>query len=140
MQKIDTEIIDISGAYSNQQREVKIILPNGVKLVAGERDIVSVFVKIEAKEQHTLNITRQVDLINLREGYEAYSEPIDISVSFMGLKQDVKAVDSSDIKIYADLRGLQAGTHEVELNVSVPGNVTLVDYYPKSISVEIKKD
>lgn len=140
LQKIDTEIIDISGAYSNQQREVKIILPNGVKLVAGERDIVSVFVKIEAKEQHTLNITRQVDLINLREGYEAYSEPIDISVSFMGLKQDVKAVDSSDIKIYADLRGLQAGTHEVELNVSVPGNVTLVDYYPKSISVEIKKD
>ena len=33
LQKIDTEIIDISGAYSNQQREVKIILPNGVKLV-----------------------------------------------------------------------------------------------------------
>ena len=40
----------------------------------GEARYCKRFVKIEAKEQHTLNITRQVDLINLREGYEAYSD------------------------------------------------------------------
>lgn len=140
LQKIDTEIIDISGTNSNQQREAKIFLPTGVKLVMGEQDIVSVFVKIEAEEQHTLNITRKVSLINIREGYEASSEPVGISISFKGLKQNITDIDGNDINIYADLRGLRAGTHEVELNVSVPDNVTLVDYYPKRISVEIKRD
>ncbi len=140
LQKIDTDLIDISGTDSYQQIESKIILPSGLKLVMGEKDIVTVFIEIEAEEQNTLNFTRQVNLINVREGYEASSNPIDISVSLKGLKQNIKDVKESDINIYADLTGLRAGTREVRLNVTVPENVTLVDYYPKNISVEIKRD
>lgn len=82
---------------------------------------------------------KEVNFINLIEGYEVSADPVDISVSLKGLKQDLNRIKEEDINVHADLKGLQEGTHEVKLSISIPDNVTLGDFYPKHINIEIKR-
>jgi YbbR domain-containing protein len=139
LNELYTEGLDITGLSQDIQKEVKVILPEGVKPVRGEKDTVTVFINIEKEVEGSLKITKEVDVINLQDGYEAVIEPVEITLNFKGLRQFVDNVKEDDINIYVNLKNLKQGVYNAKLQVGVPENITLLDYSPKNISVEIRE-
>ncbi|NPV43947.1 MAG: hypothetical protein HPY70_08230 [Firmicutes bacterium] len=139
LNELYTEGLDITGLSQDIQKEVKVILPEGVKPVRGEKDTVTVFINIEKEVEGSLKITKEVDVINLQGGYEAVIEPVEITLNFKGLRQFVDNVKEDDINIYVNLKNLKQGVYNAKLQVGVPENITLLDYSPKNISVEIRE-
>jgi YbbR domain-containing protein len=66
-------------------------------------------------------------------------EPVEITLNFKGLRQFVDNVKEDDINIYVNLKNLKQGVYNAKLQVGVPENITLLDYSPKNISVEIRE-
>jgi len=139
LNELYTEGLDITGLSQDIQKEVKVILPEGVRPVRGEKDTVTVFINIEKEVEGSLKITKEVDVINLQDGYEAVIEPVEITLNFKGLRQFVDNVKEDDINIYVNLKNLKHGVYNAKLQVGVPENITLLDYSPKNISVEIRE-
>lgn len=139
LNELYTEGLDITGLSQDIQKEVKVILPEGVRPVRGEKDTVTVFINIEKEVEGSLKITKEVDVINLQDGYEAVIEPVEITLNFKGLRQFVDNVKEDDINIYVNLKNLKQGVYNAKLQVGVPENITLLDYSPKNISVEIRE-
>jgi YbbR domain-containing protein len=139
LNELYTEGLDITGLSQDIQKEVKVILPEGVRPVRGEKDTVTVFINIEKEVEGSLKIRKEVDVINLQDGYEAVIEPVEITLNFKGLRQFVDNVKEDDINIYVNLKNLKQGVYNAKLQVGVPENITLLDYSPKNISVEIRE-
>lgn len=131
-------VIPASTLTSNRTITMPLIAPNGVKQIS--ENFVDISIKLDKKEVREIKNV-DVELINIKEGFEATFEDIkEVSVILEGAEQVIKGVKPDDLKVYVDLsKNDQVGTYE--LAVVVKGNNPLVKYSisSKTISVVISK-
>ena len=126
---VSAETVDISGLSSSKTFDLEIRLPEGCVLSPGQDMTASVHVFKEGSQRKTYSIgIDEIRFENLSDELEV-SSCDDVQVSGIGL---IKI----DIKVSADLDGLEEGTHEVRVSVSArEGDV--ISYSPKTIQVTL---
>lgn len=98
--EIETEPIDLSKIESNTELNVKLVIPEGVKIYQGqETTTIKVTVdKVESKE-----ITVGFTFINVPAGMRVISSVKEINVELTGYKEDIDKIASDNIKVELDV-------------------------------------
>lgn len=118
-------VVDLSKLTESGSMEVKLKLADGV--VKTEPSAVTVTYKVDQAEEKTLSGV-PIDATGLEDGLKAEWETpeaglLDLTVS--GSKELLAGLQASDVRVTADLTGLAAGKHNVELKVDLPSFVYL---------------
>lgn len=138
LQYIETNPIDVSNTNETKVfKKVKIILPQGVETL-DSTIYVDVTVVIEAE-----NVVREIEskiiMENTGPGLIASLDKEDIKYKVSGINPNIDNLNKEQIKVYVDLKGLDVGTHSVNVNITPPSGITLVNKEPKVVSVKITK-
>lgn len=132
--RADTQPISISGATEGVSVPAELALPEGV-LPLGDG---TVQVTITLR---TVTVTRNLDAAVVPAG-EAAGLIYELSVASTlvtvgGSPADLNRIDASTFTVSADVTGLPPGTHEVELEATLPSGVRLVAINPPTVTVTI---
>lgn len=89
----------------------------------------------ESERVFTVNVTYR----NMGEGLTML-EPLDkVEIKIRGSKQRISTIKESSIVAYIDLKGLDTGTHNLEVKVESPSFLRVVEIYPSRISFYLDK-
>lgn len=137
--ELNTEQINIDNINKNTDFKTTIRLPEGVKLIDSQREVVvSVLVEQLITKGFTINKEDIVSL-NMDENsfvYEILSAAVNINVR--GRQQDLNVVDPYSFRPTIDLKGLGEGTHKLPVKITLNSNeVRLVEDY--TVEVKITK-
>ena len=132
---VETEPIDLTGATDDIETFVELNLPEGVS-VTGDPTVL-VQVSIGALED-SLQVSLPVSAVGLLPGQAAVISPDMVDVILAGPVPVLNRMTSTDVRVVADVRGLDFGTHQVELTVDVlPDQVQVETILPSVVEVEI---
>jgi len=132
---VETRPLDISGAEDDIETFVELDLPEGISVVDDSSVLVQVSI---AAIEGSLSLTLPVTPIGLVPGYAAEISPEDVDIILSGPVPELNRIESSDIRIVANVNGLEPGTHQVELSVEVASDrVQAESILPSSVEVTI---
>jgi YbbR domain-containing protein len=132
---VETESVSLEGATSEFERRVSLNLPEGVSIV-GEQ---SVLVRVSISPiENSITITQAIEFQGLEDELYASASPEQVNLILNGPLPTLEALTSDDLRVVADLLGLQIGTHQVtpEVIVSSP-EVRVQSILPDTIEVTI---
>jgi YbbR domain-containing protein len=78
-----------------------------------------------------------IEIVDLGPGYQAITNPPNVSITIDAPQSVLQSLAASDIKIRVSAHDLAPGTHQVNLDVSVPEGVTVVGTSVKAVSLTI---
>lgn len=139
---VETEPISLTGATSNFERTVSVVLPAGVRLLP-ESQAITVRVTIG-----TIPASRQFESVpvqveNLGTGLSVKLLPDTVTVFVVGPQPTVETIKREDLRIVVNLSGLGVGTYQkmvaASLNVADLNTNTQVTVQPNDISVTISE-
>ena len=129
--------IDVTGLSENKDYTVTLKRPNGVTSI----DVKTITVKVAVDDSTTREFqdisiaTENLDTSRYR--VQAVSEADSkVTVVVSGSKSIIDSIDSSIIKAYVDLDGLEPGEHEVE--VKVTGDDLKLSYTSRVKTVKVR--
>jgi YbbR domain-containing protein len=137
---VETFPVDVSNATDDITERVALNLPPGVSVVqetqgnSGGGVIVSVEV---AAIEGGQTVQRPVTFQGLRETRWAVASPPQVDVILSGPLPRLQALTIQDVKVIADLFGLDPGVHKVKPNVVVPEGLRVESVLPDTVEVEI---
>ncbi|MDO8512859.1 MAG: CdaR family protein [bacterium] len=136
---VDTEPINIDGAISARDGDLKPTLPNGVKLSSGETTIRA---RVDiAPLEDTKEISAPISIKDLPDGLRASTvNPTSLKVSLRG--KNVSNLQNNDAKIYISASGKNDGTFSVQPQVSdivTPDQTTAVAVEQKSVNITLER-
>lgn len=126
LSKIDNITIPSSAASVDGLSEDKTYtfkltdyVPSGVKIVSDSR--LQVTIKISKASTKTVHISSDaIEIKNVSSGYNAVIEGTGIDVIISGTGTILENISATDITCNVNAAGLSAGTHSVDVSVSVP--------------------
>jgi YbbR domain-containing protein len=139
---VETFEIDVSDATDDIVARVALNLPAGVSVVQPETQGtdnaggVMVTVDVSAIEGGQ-TVQRPVTFQGLRETRRATASPPQVDVILSGPLPRLQALTVQDVKVIADLFGLDPGVHKVKPSVVVPEGLRVESVLPETIEVEI---
>jgi len=134
---IETEPIDVTGLKANDSFEVNLSLPDGI--TTGNVSKATVILTIEEKEQ--ISFTRNVIYAhNLADGLKAKFETQKVSIKISGPASYIDTLKESDIVPYVDCQGLEAGEHELDIQLELSANINIDKISPASVTVTLSDD
>lgn len=119
--KVSGSALSVSGKTENVETTVDLTdyLPKGVSLIDEQEERSTVTIEIEGVSQVTYQVPGDnISFSNLAAGYKATLQDGTVSVTLTGYPSVLQSLSASDIKGTADLSGLGAGTHVVEIKLS----------------------
>lgn len=143
IKSVDTETVDISNLNDTSELDVKLILPEGVKVTSGQ-EYVKVKVILKVKENinennnKTLNI--KVNFNNLKDNLILESSSEKVSVTISGTQSELEKIDESSLTAVVDLSAVtDEGTYyyDPEVSFNSPTSTT-IDNIGK-VEIVIKK-
>lgn len=139
--QIETEPLDLSAVTSdNPYVKLKLIIPQGIKLVKGEEviDAQVVFETDVAEAEKTINL--KIETRNLDSSLVAKLENYNVTLKVSGNKEVIDKLTTSDIECFADLQGLKEGEHSIPVNIILPEGVNKVSQSVENVKVNIEKE
>ncbi|HET7090954.1 MAG TPA: CdaR family protein [Anaerolineae bacterium] len=134
---VATELIDISGAQTDIEKDVPLVLPPDVALF--DRQSVRVVVKIEPIVG-SLTIPSQPIAIGLQPGLAVRVSPETVGVILEGALPVLETIDlGQDVRVILDLSDLGIGTHQIEPRVETPEGVVARSVLPATVQVIIER-
>lgn len=119
VESLSLEPLDVAGLTESVQQDLPIIVPEGVRVIGGST--VNVQVTIREKTD-TLTLTElPVEIVGLTRKQKAVLDRETVDISLNGRVSLINGITRGDVKVYADVTGLVAGTHEVKLAVQIDG-------------------
>ena len=119
VESLSLEPLDVAGLTESVQKDLPIIVPEGVRVIGGST--VNVQVTIREKTD-TLTLTElPVEIVGLTRKQKAVLDRETVDISLNGRVSLINGITRGDVKIYADITGLAAGTHAVKLAVQIDG-------------------
>ena len=119
VESLSLEPLDVAGLTESVQQDLPIIVPEGVRVIGGST--VNVQVTIREKTD-TLTLTElPVEIVGLTRKQKAVLDRETVDISLNGRVSLINGITRGDVKIYADVTGLAAGTHAVKLAVQIDG-------------------
>ena len=143
IKSVDTETVDISNLNDTSELDVKLILPEGVKVTSGQ-EYVKVKVILKVKENinennnKTLNI--KVNFNNLKDNLILESSSEKVSVTISGTQSELEKINESSLTAVVDLSAVtDEGTYyyDPEVSFNSPTSTT-IDNIGK-VEIVIKK-
>jgi YbbR domain-containing protein len=117
--------VDLSKITENTTLELPVIIPNGVTKVNPQTVKATVTVKKEEEEKTVSGIP--INIRGLSEPYDAViNDPVNHTISLVinGPSGKVTGLNTEDFMIFIDLSGLAEGSHDVNIQVEGPPDVT----------------
>jgi YbbR domain-containing protein len=131
---IETVPLDITGLQDDTEVNLSLNLPAGITVVGSDSVLVQVGIA-SIEGSITLN-DLTVEVINIPAGLSAQISPQWIDVILSGPLPMLEQARQSDIQVYVDVRGLTAGTYQLEVQVILQINDIHVDsVLPSSVEV-----
>lgn len=118
---IPSSAVSVDGLSEDKTYTFKLTdyVPSGVKIVSDSR--LQVTVKISKASTKTVHISSDaIKIENVSSGYNAVIERTGIDVIISGTGTILENISATDITCNVNAAGLSAGTHSVDVSVSVP--------------------
>lgn len=118
---IPSSAVSVDGLSEDKTYTFKLTdyVPSGVKIVSDSR--LKVTVKISKASTKTVHISSDaIKIENVSSGYNAVIEGTGIDVIISGTGTILENISATDITCNVNAAGLSAGTHSVDVSVSVP--------------------
>lgn len=133
---INTENINLSAITDSTNKEVQLVLPEGVNIVGDNKGVsVKIVVKRVAEKKLTLSVANT----NLGEGLSISSGPGAVEVIISGDSSKLDGISEDTLKANVDLSGLTEGSHSVNVNITgLPDGIELKKCNPQEVTVELK--
>lgn len=133
---VSTQPLNLEGIDDDIETRLQLLLPEGVVLVSEEQSVL-VQVGVAAIET-SVQISVAVETLGLQPGMNASLSPNVVDLILSGPLPILESLSPDNIHIYADLTGLGAGTHLVELRGEILATGVNIDSLsPESVQVVI---
>ncbi len=78
-------------------------------------------------------------VINAPDGYQVAKDVEEVKIKVRAPRSLFTNVDVSDFKVYVDLKDVESGTHELQVQASLPSGFDLVSVGPNKVTVNVDK-
>ena len=138
IERLRTEVVDISGASKDVNVKRKIIVPDGTAI--HPTTLLEVDIEIKILRQESRQITLGPDNFNFvnrapNMRYEILDQ--EVRLMLIGRADDFLELEVDDIIASVDVAGLREGIHSVLLSITPPDNFTVFGDYVVDVSVSI---
>ena len=143
IQAIDTENIDISKLDDTCEMDVKLVIPEGVRVTSGQEYVkVKVILKVKENidENSSKNLSIPVKYNNLKEDFVLESSTEKVSITISGTQSELDKINEDSLSAVVDLSSLtDEGTHfyNPEVSFKSPTSVTITNI--EKVEVVVKK-
>lgn len=136
---IDTIPVNLDGITGNTEKQVKLVIPDGVTILNNPQAVVNVGINVETTISRTFNV--QVSHINLPDGLKADILTNTINVTLLGQEGTINSITAADISASIDLTDAptEDGEYEFTPDVKYPSEVSLSGFSPQKVKVRITK-
>lgn len=125
IQSIDTENIDLSLINKSTTVNVKLVIPNDIKIKKDIKDINVTFTIEEVSLKNKIINNVPINYIDKSDLYE-YELPETVDITISGKDEDIEAVKSEDILVEASLKNIESeGSFEIEWSAKLKNNMTV---------------
>lgn len=124
---IPSSAVSVDGLSEDKTYTFKLTdyVPSGVKIVSDSR--LQVTIKISKASTKTVHISSDaIKIENVSSGYNAVIEGTGIDVIISGTGTMLENISATDITCNVNAAGLSAGTHSVDVSVSVPDGCSVL--------------
>ena len=128
--------LDLSTVTSDSEMIQPIVLPSGVN--GSSVSMVTLKATLGTTSERTIeNVT--LNSINNDNGYGvSYTETLNVSLTIKGTQSNIDAVSASDFYVYVDFAGLEPGTYDLPIGVTVNTDAYVtVEVNPKNLNITL---
>ena len=130
----ETEQIDVSDVTETFTRQAGLALPSGVS--SAGPDSVRITVRV-APVVLTQSFASVPVVDDLGGGLQVISPLPTVQINVQGPASALRALRPGDLRVSASLDGLGPGTHQVTLDATAPGGMTVQSINPRIVNVTI---
>ena len=137
---IPSSAVSVDGLSEDKTYTFKLTdyVPSGVKIVSDSR--LQVTVKISKASTKTVHISSDaIKIENVSSGYNAVIEGTGIDVIISGTGTILENISATDITCNVNAAGLSAGTHSVDVSVSVPDGCSVLESSSVKLTLSSKQ-
>jgi len=136
---VNTEPIDVADVTESFSTRVGFAdLPSGVTVIDPIEETVDVRIAVEDTSTSSQTLSSlPVEAIGLNPNLAATFDPSTVSIQVTAPVELLQVMDAEDITILVDLTGLDAGTHVLQPEVTVPQGATWLSNEPGVVTVTI---
>lgn len=137
---IPSSAVSVDGLSEDKTYTFKLTdyVPSGVKIVSDSR--LQVTIKISKASTKTVHISSdEIKIENVSSGYNAVIEGTGIDVIISGTGTILENISATDITCNVNAAGLSAGTHSVDVSVSVPDGCSVLGSSSVKLTLSAKQ-
>jgi len=137
---IPSSAVSVDGLSEDKTYTFKLTdyVPSGVKIVSDSR--LQVTIKISKASTKTVHISSDaIKIENVSSGYNAVIEGTGIDVIISGTGMILENISATDITCNVNAAGLSAGTHSVDVSVSVPDGCSVLGSSSVKLTLSAKQ-
>lgn len=137
---IPSSAVSVDGLSEDKTYTFKLTdyVPSGVKIVSDSR--LQVTIKISKASTKTVHISSAaIKIENVSSGYNAVIEGTGIDVIISGTGTMLENISATDITCNVNAAGLSAGTHSVDVSVSVPDGCSVLGSSSVKLTLSAKQ-
>ena len=127
--EIPSRLVDIGNARETVECKIDLaeILPSGTKTVSNQAESIIVEVGILPLGSKQISLpTQNIQALNLTGELQTVCTDTALTVTGRGKEEDVKNVTAASIKASIDCSGLDEGTYNLPVTITLPNNITLL--------------
>ncbi len=135
---IPAEYVDISGMSSDYEQKINLteLLPDGLKLTSDSVEDIFVMVNILPVGSEIYQIpTKNIEVKNRPDNLQAVFETDSIEVRVQGTGEPEKELTEEMIGAYIDLEGMEEGSYDIPVDISLPEGYELVESVTASVKL-----
>lgn len=128
--EIPSDIANVAGASSDVTLTIPLgpYLPEGVSFVEGEKEEITVTLKVEPlKEQEFQIHVSNLELENIEGNLNTEFIGQYVTIKVRGLEEDLKKLEAETLSGRINLKGVEVGIHALPVEVSLPDAFELVE-------------
>ncbi len=134
---LTTEPVSVEGREGGVvTQQVGLVLPSGIFSVEPARVTVTVVVGEDRKSR---DFDAPVVIKNLSPGLRWQISPSECTISVAGVQAEIDKLTAKQVSAFVDARGLEEGTHTLEVQATLPEGVELTGVNPGTVSVTLTK-
>jgi len=134
---ITAEPLDVSRIFEDATLPVVPLLPQGIEVASNSQNL-QARVEVEGLQSRSFTYGEEAIILEgMDEGVHAQLADTAVILTVIGRELDVELLTEADFYFIANVSGLEAGTHQVELFCQHEKNISELSFTPKEVTVTI---
>ncbi len=131
-----THPIDIEGATETIERDVTLLVPDGVDKIEPAQVHVTITITEIQEEREFRDVP--IGLVGLAQSLKGRAEPLTATVIVRGPRSRVAELEPTDLAVRVDVTGKAVGTHELVVEVALPEGLSAKTVAPPQVKVVLE--